>query len=317
VINYCGVASTETYFLDAVSTGSVSHTGEYICQGISAVIDDLEKQDVVVYGCCTDNASNNTSAWKLLKEKYPAKHFYGCVCHSLHLLVKDIVNHDNMEWFRDTASVAIEASKAIKRSHLLNAKFSSLVKDKNEKKLVIPCETRWGSTLECMKRVFASIESIRKVLRESDFVATGPSSNRTQRTKLFNKVCRDSTWTEYIVKCIEILDPINELIVKFQNDSVSISDVYHEMIKLRELATNSSWKSKDDVEELINSRFDFIYADCHGLAYLLDPRYMGDKLELDVRQGCQNWMIELSQNNENVVIEHTNFIEMIRNQGCY
>jgi hypothetical protein len=116
---------------------------------------------------------------------------------------------------------------------------------------------------------------------------------------------------EEITKCVEILQPINDLIVKFQNDSVPISEIFHEMTKLRELAANSNWRNKKDITNLINDRFHFIYADCHGLAYLLDPRYMGDKLEPEVSEGCKNWMLELSQNNENIVLEHAKYVQMI------
>ncbi len=87
---------------------------------------------VAAHGCCTDNASNNTNAWQLLHQKYPNKHFYGCICHALHLLVKDIGN--SIKLLKDTVFVATEISKIIKRSHLLSAKFNNLIKDQKEKK---------------------------------------------------------------------------------------------------------------------------------------------------------------------------------------
>jgi len=92
IINYCGVTSDHTFFLECVYTQTQSHSKEFIADNISRVIEkDPQLRDKIV-GCCTDNTNTNKAAWKIPESKYPEKFFYGCVCHVLHLLVKDIIS---------------------------------------------------------------------------------------------------------------------------------------------------------------------------------------------------------------------------------
>jgi hypothetical protein len=83
-------------------------------------------------------------------------------------------------------------------------------------------------------------------MRENEFLANAPQGIKSQRTELFNKICVENDISDDIEKCISILQPINDLIVKFQSDAVLISDVYHEMTALQELAKRSNRPNKKE-----------------------------------------------------------------------
>jgi len=51
------------------------------------VIESFHSQ---IVGMVTDNISANKKSWKILEQKFPDKYFYGCVCHTLNLIVKDL-----------------------------------------------------------------------------------------------------------------------------------------------------------------------------------------------------------------------------------
>jgi hypothetical protein len=47
---------------------------------------------------------------------------------------------------------------------------------------------------------------------------------------------------------------------------------------------------KSYLDELIHSRCDFIYGDAHGVAYLLDPRYMGDGMSFNLEDELEEFI---------------------------
>jgi len=80
VVNYCAVTPIQTFFLEVISTETDGHTAEFIAGDIKRVIESNHSLKDRIVGCCTDNTAANQSAWAKLKEVYPDKYFYGCVC---------------------------------------------------------------------------------------------------------------------------------------------------------------------------------------------------------------------------------------------
>lgn len=80
---------TGTYFHESVNTGIQGHNADWIADDIARIIKSFDPS-ITVAGAVMDNAAANKAAWKILEEKFPNKFFHGCVCHCLHLLVKDI-----------------------------------------------------------------------------------------------------------------------------------------------------------------------------------------------------------------------------------
>jgi hypothetical protein len=64
----------------------VSHNAENLSNDIIRILDVYD----CIAGVVTDNTSTNKKVWKILADRYPAKFFYGCNCHALHLLVRDL-----------------------------------------------------------------------------------------------------------------------------------------------------------------------------------------------------------------------------------
>ena len=64
----------QSFYLESVATGTQSHTGEWLAQDMTRII---EENSLEVAGVVTDNTSANKLAWRLLGRKYPDKFFYG------------------------------------------------------------------------------------------------------------------------------------------------------------------------------------------------------------------------------------------------
>ena len=74
--------------------------------------------------------------------------------------------------------------------------------------------------------------------------------------------------------------PIGKLVVYFQSDRVPVSEVYEAFIQLQVPSQFADAKLNDFIQlyitELIKKRWEFMYGKGYGVAYLLDPWFLGD-----------------------------------------
>ena len=48
------------------------------------------------------------------------------------------------------------------------------------------------------------------------------------------------------------------------------------------------------LENLSDERFQFIYGDAHGLGYLLDPRYVGEKMGRKLKEELEDLLLNIA-----------------------
>ena len=77
----------QSVFWKSTHTELESHTGEYIAEKVSEVIQEVKQEcGKMTVAVVTDNASNMKKAWELLARKHPELTCYGCAAHSLNLV---------------------------------------------------------------------------------------------------------------------------------------------------------------------------------------------------------------------------------------
>jgi hypothetical protein len=81
VMNVCMHCSGGTSFLKSKETSDASHTGEIIFELVDKSIEEVGAEHVMQV--CTDNASNNMAAKKLLLEKRPKIFWTSCATHTI------------------------------------------------------------------------------------------------------------------------------------------------------------------------------------------------------------------------------------------
>lgn len=283
LINYCAVTPENTFFLEAVYTKTDSHTAEFIAADITRVIESVV--DVAeVAGCVTDNTKANKKAWRQLEETYPSKYFYGCVCHALHLLVKDLVTSIN--WLSKLEDDAKEIVKFFRGSGINKAELVRVQQQNgvDVTSLHLPGATRWGSLLKCFESLLDCVPHLFAIVNSTDF-----ESRDTKRRSEIKKLLTNSELIASLQKGSALLKLICDEIVAFQNDRKPISDVYHVFQTLTG-KINALPRLDDADREVITikvaERWNFIYSDAHGLSYMFDPRYAGQDMDDNTRHGC-------------------------------
>jgi hypothetical protein len=117
----------------------------------------------------------------------------------------------------------------------------------------------------------------------------GTSKQKAGKVKIRETIMSES-FIFNLSRSLKILEPIDRLITMFQNDCTALSDVFKNFAVLGPtLSTLEGLHSdgKEYLTKLAKYRFEFIYGDAHGIAYVLDPRYIDDRLPLNIREGIE------------------------------
>jgi hypothetical protein len=262
VINY---VATLRFFLESVYGTDERHTAEYIANDIERV---FEKYNFVQWcGVVTDNTTTNQSAWKLLRKKHPKMFFNGCVCHTIHLLVKDLLAQ--MKWLSELDKKSRDLVVLFNSSHRLNYHLGCAQADAGVKALALPVATRWGSLLKCFRTILDSEKQLNALVNERDFMDV-PKKQRPRRKTVVEFV-RNVSFVPSLQKAVDLLSIICDFMHKFERNTTPPSEVYSYFVNLKEKVqeTKLSSAEKKVVCKLVDERFAFVYEDAHGLGFYL------------------------------------------------
>lgn len=323
VINYMLVSGVVTLFLESTQSEEQSHTAEYLAADIKRVINSTKGK---ISGVVMDNTAANKKTWKILKEAYPRMFFQGCVAHGLHLLVKDVFAATKVKLGRAVADYpdgypfaplldfAADCKKVVKYFHNHHGPKAMLKKAfhaSSLKALVMVAPTRWGSLISMFRSLLDGEEVLYQVVTGRDFVL-GTNAQKAERQAIVNIVTMPD-FVSLLQKSIEILAPIDAAIVYYQSDQVPVSEVYRTFLS-KLPSSISAMKSISDAErayllQQVQKRMEFMYGDAHGIAYLLDPRYLGAGMSMEQRLAVEELILahprtNTSESNDKPTVEH-------------
>ncbi|HEY9300046.1 MAG TPA: DUF domain-containing protein, partial [Phormidium sp.] len=292
IINYMAVASPKTFFIDCVNMEEKAHTSSFIANDIIRVAKTLKGK---VAGVVMDNTAANKKAGQLLLQAHPNWLVHGCVAHALNLLVRDIFSPPKKALagqdkavppvvypfvsLHEHAQVCKEIVIFFKTSQAHKAALEKQQKAISTPKLVLPAVTRWGTLQGCFVSLLQSATILQNYVKSPDFVS-GTKLQKEKKEQVKNFILEDD-FVDMLQHSIEMIKPIDELLVKFQSDLVPVSEVYENFINLtvpyNEMSTLNQ-KMKDYVYNAVTNRYALMEGKSHRLAYLLDPRYLGEHM---------------------------------------
>ena len=136
-----------------IYTEMQSHTGEYIAEAVSGVIDEVKQEcGKMPTALVTDNTSNMKKSWKLLGEKYSELIcYYGYAAHSMNLIFSDRMKLETLKKVKHQAKQIV---KEFKSKHMLVDLLKSMQEvAKVNVTLKLPVKKRWGSAVTCLEIV--------------------------------------------------------------------------------------------------------------------------------------------------------------------
>ncbi len=342
IVNYMAVSPEVSLFLESVATGQQGHTHTFIANDITRVIES--NGDTVFAGAVTDNTAANKKAWSLLEERFPSFYFQGCCSHGIHLLVKDVFAATKTKKPGDEERTFpigypfaqlltfVSRCKQIVRffcsHHSPKAQLRELQRASNCRALVNPAPTRWGTIQQMCQSLLDSEQHLHTIVNQRDFLTKGGASQKSDRTQI-KEFVSDALFLVDLKKSIAILTPLDALIVKYQSDSVPISEVIPDFNKLpKQFETLRALGTINPAEcsylnNLAVSRLKFMYGKGHGMAYLLDPQMLGDELPIQEKSNLEMELFLTTKDNvtptneerqEQLFVEYTNFVITATNE---
>ncbi|KAH9275086.1 hypothetical protein BASA83_002309 [Batrachochytrium salamandrivorans] len=166
--------------------------------------------------------------------------------------------------------------------------------------LVQPAPTRWGSLKACFESLRKSEHVLHRIVSARDFIqGTGKQKESQQK---INDIITEGKFVENLDKAIMILNPVDTTIVVFQSDSVPVSQIYQSfantMKEQYEMMNCLSDAERLYLLQLLQSRLDFLYGDAIGIAYLLDPRFVGEKMTAFERTRVEDLIFDYGSETE-------------------
>jgi hypothetical protein len=284
-----------------------SHTAQWLADDAARVI---HASHVPIAGIVTDNAGPNKAAWNILAREFPGLMAYGCVSHGMHLMVRDLLeekkslpeNHVNP--FASLASFTLTCRDVVKFFCNFHAPRQAL-KEISTAGLVLPGETRWGSYLACYQSILNAKGAIFAIATDDRFI--GGAGKQYNRHRAVRGFITNPDTIPNLTKGIALLAPIDALIKKYQSNKVPVSEVYRDWFELTKTLKNLPLLSPLErvrVEAVSTDRWNFIYNDAQGVAYLLDPRFVGESMNDQDKHMTENFVAEFVKFDEkNVVVQ--------------
>ncbi|KAF4130871.1 hypothetical protein GN958_ATG19876, partial [Phytophthora infestans] len=224
LLSIISLSSGQThFFLKTVYTESGSHDSAFFANDIDRVIKKYDFIDFVAV--VADNTSANQSAWAILQEMYPKMVFHGCAAHTVNLLVKDVL-----------AGGCKDVAMLFKKNRKLWFKLKNLQKQSTTEDgkalptLALPCDMRWGSTLDCLRSELKSEKPLLQLVSERSFLTASTKSKRAARRKVFCFItCKNLIFQ--LEKAIQLLEP-------FEKNRAAPSEVYAVFLALPDEIAN-------------------------------------------------------------------------------
>ena len=157
-----------------------------------------------------------------------------------------------------------------------------------------PSATRWGRILRSLESLQKNEPYLSTMFNQHDFINQGSSrADKASRTNLQQNINAETFLTQ-LKLAITVLTPFCAVIVKFESDAKCVSEVYHTFAKLKntidELPAFVSVSLRETLHNKLAARWEFMYADSHGIAYILDPRFMGDLMPANEREKIEDFI---------------------------
>jgi hypothetical protein len=149
-----------------------------------------------------------------------------------------------------------------------------------------------ASIQACLDSILKAEIVLHCIVSDLNFIH-GTSKQKAGQIKICETVMSESFICN-LRKSLKILEPIDKLITMFQSDCTALSDVLKHFAALGPTLSTLEGLHADEKEyltKLTKYRFEFIYGDAHGIAYVLDPRYIDDRLSLNIRDGIEETIV--------------------------
>ena len=265
------ICTPEPIFFNAIFSGEESHTGEWVANKLIQQMEDIgvHKFSAII----TDTASVMKAAWKQIEEKYSNIVCLGCNSHIINLLIGDILKIKEIKDIVDNSKIIVNYFK----SHVQAAAKLKRIQIENYNKeiaLVLPVLTRWGTHLSCFQSLQKSKIALEQILMDAEI-------RRKMDSTVRNYVLSEQFW-EMLDLITKFLEPMVVALKLFESDTSTLSTVYLHFKKIMNQVSEISCDFSNNIQQLVQKRWEYLYHPIMMAAYMLDPRFLEESRNTDI-----------------------------------
>jgi hypothetical protein len=236
----------------------------------------FEKYGRDITAIVTDSAAVMKAAGRILMDQYPWVTWLPCCTHQADLLMKKIAK---LSYFHDIVTRIRGVCVWMRRHSVPLTTFKKL----SPRLLLIPGETRFGSSVQCMERFLDRDvnNALKNVFSHDDYTTWLQKQAKTQRIKagLAKKIVFDSSLRSKAKVLVKLLSPVMQVLRLFDRGMPVIIFVYYAVADMRDTSAKimSDHKLPSQVQkvvlQIIDNQWESFATDMHAAAYLLNLRY--------------------------------------------
>lgn len=264
---------SKAHFISSVESGTNRKDAAYCTKVASDAIADIKatyKANVV--GFVSDNENKMKAVRKELEGLHKELITYGCSSHYLNLLGQDLTVPAVMKH-------VIEIQKFFRNHH---RPCALLAEQTGSVKPQLPCATRWNSQVECLE----------SYIRNRPFMLTICNGDQSIESKITNLVNNQGLFNQS-KEMLTILRPVTNALDRTQADDCNIAEACHLWLELKTLFEQSG-DITSSMKKTCLSRFNAAVTPTHLLSYLLDPRYLGASLSLEMEEAAEQLLRKIN-----------------------
>ncbi|KAE8960878.1 hypothetical protein PF011_g29946 [Phytophthora fragariae] len=261
VINYVAICGAKTYYLESKYTGSISHDIAFIAADLKRVM--VKYHFLHACAVVTDNTSapgNSSSGTSL-----------------------------GISWLGDLAVDGKAVVKFFKKRHQLNHELQEVLRRNGRRTLALPVETRWGTLEKCFSTLLAAEPFLHEIVSHRAFLAQGTKEQKAKK-RVIHDIARSGSFVPNLEGGQKLLEILTKFSRRFERNDTPTSDVYEMFLELPEpiKGVGLTAAEKESFKIIVSDKFKFLYGDAHGVAYVLDPHFLGKEMDTETRVGVEN-----------------------------
>uniref|UniRef100_K3WBC0 Uncharacterized protein n=1 Tax=Globisporangium ultimum (strain ATCC 200006 / CBS 805.95 / DAOM BR144) TaxID=431595 RepID=K3WBC0_GLOUD len=278
--NYVALCDNTPYLLECTTSSQTQDAAAEIpVEELEAVLAKHKK--CAFYAIVTTEKAmlSNATCERIQKKYLQCVFYYGCVRHALRLLVNDITA--TLPWLEKTRDSVTELLRVVQGSYKLQLQVPGLPR--------IGADGNLGSLLsyeqvfDALEAILSSEKELYAVVSRRDFVEASRSPVEKEQRKRIQDFVLGETFVNDVNNALKLVRPLQQQLLRVESDrSATLSQVYHCFVELLDTYVSMEWVSKKDkalISSCVKERFHSIYGDAHGVAYMLDPLYLGEHLD--------------------------------------
>ncbi|KAL4152018.1 hypothetical protein PRNP1_008953 [Phytophthora ramorum] len=288
VTTYAAICDGVQYYLES-KTAAQDVNGELMADDVEAVMAKEKKAEF--YGIVVPTAA---ALSKYTRERIQKKHprcsfFHGCVSHALTLLLDDVTSI--LPWLERVQASVVELASAFHENRKLQVLLSA---GENTPAAEFPVSSSVCASLE---DVLKHEKELYTIVARRDFVdASTPAEH--EKLKRVQDFVLDETFVQDLVNSLAILRPLQQHLKHFQEDRPPLSQVFPHFVELLTVYSSMEWVTKKEkalITSCVTERFNAIYGESHGVAYMLDPLYLGEALDARKKKEVEMFIVRFCE----------------------